>query len=251
LKYDEQERNRKKEKEEKDKKEADEKKAKDQEKLIEDLELKKEFDNLSFEEQRALLTERETALLNDELLTEEQRTTLKQQYTDARIKIDELEAQAKEKMVAAIGQTLATASELLGKNTVAGKAMAIAATTVDTLQSSISAYKGMVAAIPGPVGIAAGAVAAAASVATGLATVKKIVSVKVPGGGGGGGVPSNISGGGAPTAPSFNVVGNAGVNQIQQTLGGEQKPIQAYVVSNNVTTAQSLDRNIINNATIG
>ena len=153
-------------------------------------------------------------------------------------------------MVAAIGQTLATASELLGKNTVAGKAMAVAATTVDTLQSSISAYKGMVAAIPGPVGIAAGAVAAAGSIATGLATVKKIVSVKVPGKGGGGSAPSISSSGGGVAAPSFNVVGNSGVNQIAQTLGNQQ-PMQAYVVANNVTTQQSLDRNIVNNASLG
>ena len=256
VKYDEEERKRKKEQEEKDKKEAEDKKAKDQEAKIKDLELKKEFDKLTFEEQRNILTERETALLNDELLTEEQRTTLKQQYADARIKIDELEAQAKAKMVAAIGQTLATASELLGKNTVAGKAMAVAATTVDTLQASMSAFKGMVAVIPGPAGIVAGGVAAAGAIATGLATVKKIVSVKVPGGGGGGGggsapsISASSTGAGA-TAPSFNVVGNAGVNQIQQNLGREQQPIQAYVVANNVTTAQSLDRNIINNATVG
>lgn len=254
LKFDEQERNRKKEQKEKDDKEAQDKKAKDQEKLYKDLELKKEFDKLTFEEQRNILTERETALLNDELLTEEQRTTLKQQYADARIKIDELEAQAKAKMVAAIGQTLATASELLGKNTVAGKAMAIAATTVDTLQSSMSAYKGMVAVIPGPAGIVAGGVAAAGAIATGLATVKKIVSVKVPGGGGGGSAPSisaSSTGGGVSAAPTFNVVGNAGVNQIAQTLGSQQPPIQAYVVANNVTTQQSLDRNIVSNASLG
>ena len=254
LKFDEQERNRKKEQKEKDDKEAQDKKAKDQEKLYKDLELKKEFDKLTFEEQRTILNERETALLNDELLTEEQRTTLKQQYADARIKIDELEAQAKAKMVAAIGQTLATASELLGKNTVAGKAMAIAATTVDTLQSSMSAYKGMVAVIPGPAGIVAGGVAAAGAIATGLATVKKIVSVKVPGGGGGGSAPSisaSSTGGGGSAAPTFNVVGNAGVNQIAQTLGSQQPPIQAYVVANNVTTQQSLDRNIVSNASLG
>jgi hypothetical protein len=254
LKYDEQDRNRKKEKDEKDKKEADEKKAKDQEKLINDLELKKEFDNLTFEEQRALLTERENILTNDKTLTEEQRTKLAEEFANARTEIDKREAEAKEKMVAAIGQTLATASQLLGENTAAGKAMAIAATTIDTFQASVSAYKGMVKVIPGPAGVAAGAVAAAGAIATGLATVKKIVSVKVPGGKGGGSTPSisaSSSAGGGTTAPSFNVVGNAGVNQIQQTLGREQQPIQAYVVSNNVTTAQSLDRNIINNATIG
>jgi len=68
-------------------------------------------------------------------------------------------------------------------------------------------------------------------------------SSSTPSGGGAAG------GGGAP-APSFNVVGNSGVNQIAQTLGNQQ-PMQAYVVANNVTTQQSLDRNIVNNASLG
>jgi len=55
------------------------------------------------------------------------------------------------------------------------------------------------------------------------------------GGGGGGGV----------TAPNFNIVGNSGINQLAE-LGGQ--PIQAYVVSGEVTSAQALDRNRIQNA---
>lgn len=70
-----------------------------------------------------------------------------------------------------------------------------------------------------------------------------VSSSSAPSGGGGGG-------GGAAPAPSFNVVGNSGVNQIAQTLGSQQ-PVQAYVVANNVTTQQSLDRNIVNNASLG
>ena len=85
--------------------------------------------------------------------------------------------------------------------------------------------------------------------ATGLQGAKSITSGGGAAGGGsaGGGAPS----GGTTTAPTFNVVGNAGVNQIANTLGGNQQPIQAYVVANNVTTQQSLDRNIVNNASLG
>ena len=53
-----------------------------------------------------------------------------------------------------------------------------------------------------------------------------------------------------PAAPSFNVVGTSGQNQIAQSLGN-QAPVKAYVVSNDVTTAQSLDRNIVKTATLG
>lgn len=64
---------------------------------------------------------------------------------------------------------------------------------------------------------------------------------------------SGGSGGGGTTpapAPQFNVVGNSGVNQIAQTLGAQQ-PVQAYVVANQVTTQQALDRNIVQNASLG
>jgi hypothetical protein len=54
----------------------------------------------------------------------------------------------------------------------------------------------------------------------------------------------------ASVAPSFNVVGTSGQNQIAQSLGN-QAPVKAYVVSGDVTTAQSLDRNIVNTATLG
>lgn len=94
----------------------------------------------------------------------------------------------------------------------------------------------------------------ALSVVSNIAKAKKLLSSGGSGGistGGGGSAPSVGGGGSAPqTSPTFNVVGNTGVNQIEQSLG-RQQPIQAYVVANNVTTAQSLDRNIINNASLG
>jgi hypothetical protein len=67
---------------------------------------------------------------------------------------------------------------------------------------------------------------------------------------GGGSAPSIGGGGSPPPAPQFNVVGNTGVNQLAQTLGSQQ-PVQAFVVANQVTSQQSLDRNIIKNASLG
>ena len=96
-------------------------------------------------------------------------------------------------------------------------------------------------------------ISGALGVAGSLLATKKALSQL--GGGSAGSAPSTGSGGGgasngAAASPSFNVVGNSGVNQIAQTLGAQQ-PVQAYVVANNVTTAQALDRNIIQNASIG
>lgn len=69
----------------------------------------------------------------------------------------------------------------------------------------------------------------------------------------------NPSGGGAasiaptapPASPRFNVVGTSGANQIAQTLGGDLPPVKAYVVANDVTSAQSLNRNIVSSASLG
>lgn len=232
------------------KKEDDEKLAKDQEKKLKEFELNKEFEALSFEEQRAILTEKENALIEDKTLSEEQRTTLEKEYAEARKTIAQKEAEAKEKNIQAVSNLLGNLSNLLGESTAAGKAAAVAQATISTYQSAVQSYNSL-SGIP-IVGPALGAVAAGVAVASGIANVKKILSVKSPKGNGGASAPS---GGGSPAAtpapaPSFNVVGNSGVNQIAQTLGSQQ-PVQAYVVANNVTTQQSLDRNIVNNASLG
>jgi hypothetical protein len=69
---------------------------------------------------------------------------------------------------------------------------------------------------------------------------------------GGGSPPSSPSGGGGGGAggvmsANFNVVGNSGINQLAQL---QQTPTKAYVVSGDMSTAQSLDRNRIENATL-
>ena len=54
-----------------------------------------------------------------------------------------------------------------------------------------------------------------------------------------------------PTPPAFNIVGQSETSQLSETIANQnQKPVQAFVVSNDVTTAQSLQRNIVQGATI-
>ncbi len=90
-------------------------------------------------------------------------------------------------------------------------------------------------------------IGAGISIASQIAATAKGISAL----GGGGTPPSNDNssdgGGGGSFSPNFNVVGNSGVNQLAQL---QQQPVQAYVVSGSVTTAQSLDRNRIENATL-
>ena len=84
---------------------------------------------------------------------------------------------------------------------------------------------------------------------SGFANVAKILSTDSSGKGG-----ASISGGGGGggvSAPSFNVVGASGTNQLAQSLQQDDKPLQAFVVGSNVTSQQALDRNIKDTATIG
>jgi len=93
---------------------------------------------------------------------------------------------------------------------------------------------------------------AAGILSTGLKTVKKITSVKIPNSGGGGSAPSGGGGVSIPSAPpSFNVVGASDTSQLADAIGSQsQEPTRAYVVSADVTTSQEMDRNTIEGASI-
>lgn len=126
------------------------------------------------------------------------------------------------------------------------KATAIAQATITTYQAAQSAYASQMT-IPSPDAPVRAAIAAGIAVVSGLANVAKIAKTKFEGG-----APPTDSSvptptGGEPQAPQFNVVGNNGMNQLAQL---QQQPIQAYVVSSEMTSAQALERNRINNATI-
>ena len=174
---------------------------------------------------------------------------LKKRAAKDEIKIDKLTSDQK---LSVASDTLGNLAGLLGESSSAGKAAAIAQTTIETYKGAQSAFSSL-AGIP-IVGPVLGGIAAAAAIASGIATVKQITSVKTPGGKGGGGAsisaPSRATVPSAP--PSFNVVGASETNQLAQTIGqDEKKPIKAYVVSNDVSNAQTLDRNIVRGASIG
>jgi hypothetical protein len=228
-----------------------EKAEKESQIAAEKLALDKENDLLSFEEQRAVIAQSEALLLEDETINEKDRTDLQKTYSDKRKEIDQLEADFKKSQTKEIENTLASLGELAGKETAAGKALGIAAATINTFQGASEALK-QESTLPSPFDVVAKIANVATVIATGLKTVKSIASVKVPNAGGGGGsVPSAPS---LPAAqpPSFNVVGQGGTNQLAQVIGEQtQQPIQAYVVANDVTSAQSLQRNIQSEAGIG
>ena len=226
-------------------------KLKQQEEKIKNLEITKDFEELSFQEQRDLIKERQALLLEDKTLTTEQNLALESQFSKASIELSKKEAEAKKQNLAKVGNALGSFAELAGKETAAGKALAISQALISTYQSAQSSYASL-ASIP-IVGPALGYAAAGAAIAGGLKQIQSIKSVKVPNSGGGGGGASVGGGvGAAPAPPSFNVVGASGSSQLAGAIGGQsQQPIQTYVVANDVTTAQSLQNNIVEGATIG
>ena len=94
---------------------------------------------------------------------------------------------------------------------------------------------------------------AAIVTASGVAAVKNIQKTQFNSSSFDTTAPSTSSGsGGANTspsqAPSFNVVGQSGFNQVAGALG-QQQPVQAFVVAGDVTSAQQLQNNTITQAT--
>ena len=120
------------------------------------------------------------------------------------------------------------------------KAINIANAVIDTYKAANMAL----ASSPPPFNF----IAMGAAITAGLLNVKKISSTKFEGG-----TPPDTPpppaaiGEGGAMSPNFNVVGNSGINQLAQL---QQTPTKAYVVSGDMTTAQSLDRNRIENATL-
>jgi hypothetical protein len=160
--------------------------------------------------------------------------------------LDDAKKKAQEDALMATASTLGQIADLFGEQTAAGKAAAIAEATISTFVSAQKAYTSTIG-IP-VVGPVLAPINAGLAIAAGIKNIKAITAVQTPdGGGGGGGNLSNSFSGSAAQAPSFNVVGNSGINQLAQL---QQQPMQAYVVSGSVTTAQSLDRNRIENATL-
>ena len=171
---------------------------------------------------------------NNELLA------YQQENANTQVKIEKDLNKSKKQLTT---QALTDMATIVGKNSKFGKAIAIVQAIRDT-------YAGANKALAQ--GGIFGFIGAAAVIAGGIANVKTITSTPEPtppsgaSVGGSGSVPAMPS---AP--PAFNVVGQGGTSQLADAIGSQaSEPVRAYVVSNDVTTAQGLERNIVEGATI-
>ena len=258
-----------------EKKKADDKKKKDKKDLddigdaiIKDLEKqqarKEEYDqqkadNRQYNYEQALLDIEDQKKLNKEIADDETKTAeeryeaLKklnelgvlsdEQAKDAKIAIAKAEKDAKIVELDAYASVLNQASDLLGKNTVEGKAMAIAAATISTY-TAIAKTLGAFAGVPIPGYAIAQAIVTGIA---GLAAVKNIIDTPIPnqGGGGGGGTPSMPS---MPAAPAMRPTGFS-TGQPSQTPP-KVEPQKVYVVESDITNSQNKVARIQSKATI-
>jgi hypothetical protein len=244
------------------------------EKLIEIANTERELQLSRLQEQIDLHKEGTQARLDAEIAYNEQKQALdiqleqyENQLSQKRIETskdvnDKIKASDKELREAQINMAqtglsiIADLAETFGqKNEESAKKAFKVSKAANLAQAVISTYVAVNAALTAggnPAKLATGAqfIEAGVALATGLASVAKIAKTKFEGGtnpsdgggGGGGGLGSIGS-----MSPSFNVVGNSGMNQLAQI---QQTPMQAYVVSGEVTSAQALDRNRVKNATL-
>ena len=172
-------------------------------------------------------------------------------------KIADAKTDLQNKLVGNVQNAVGAIGNIFEKGTAASKGAALAEIAIGTGIGFINALDiaqksakgtGPAAAFAFPIFYAS----QIAAVLGAVSQAKNILST-VKGGGGSGSTPTAPSGGGsAPQPPAFNIVGASGETQLADAIGGQtQRPARAYVVSNDVTTAQEMDRNIIEGASIG
>ena len=213
-------------------------------------------------------TSRQTNLTRDqeiaeaEIALEEKKTAARQKALDDLISIGGAETKFGKAML--IAKQLLLAKELImdikatlmtAKTSATKSVVKAAGAGVDVASGAAKAASALPfpANIPLIIGYAVQAVGIISSIKSAMsaqkaATSKVGVSTPTPN------IPAPSSSGGSTPAipPAFNVVGANQTNQLADAIGGQsQQPIQAFVVANDVTTAQSLERSIVNGATIG
>jgi hypothetical protein len=149
-------------------------------------------------------------------------------------KIDEASVQAKMQVAQQVAGILTSMSDLAGKDTAAGKGLAIAAATINTYTGATQALNSKVPA-PEPLATIIRIAQAGVIVATGIKSIREITKTKVPGGGGAS-APS-ISASAPTTASAVPTLGNSPVTAIANVMQN-QKPLRAFVVESEVTGSQ-------------
>ena len=239
----------------------------------------KDIEKTAFDERRARLAEQRQLLLDDEVLSEEQRSLILKQLNDADLAVKTDEA----KQLEAIEQkkrkdkydTLDAVASVAGAESKVGQALLIAKQAMQLQETLMDlkriTFKGTQAvgeagvnaaqnvSQSSKIGFPQNIITIAAAIGQGISiisSVKKAVAKTKAAGAGSATAPTIPAAGGRGATealePAFNVIGSSSSTQIADAIGAaNDRPIKTYVTSNDVTSAQSMERNIVDNATIG
>tara|TARA_Y100000592_G_C5472795_1_gene320513 strand:- start:1082 stop:2995 length:1914 start_codon:yes stop_codon:yes gene_type:complete len=189
--------------------------------------------------------------------SEEEKRRIREKTFDDAVKLAGEESRLGKAIL--VAKTILSAKEnfLRIKDSVLNAQKAAKDATVDGTKASSNAATGLSEtlklglpkAIPFLIAYAAQAASVISAVKQAVGKTKQVASSV----GGGSGLSADIQ---APTvttsAPSFNIVGSSPQTQLATAIGQqEQQPVKAFVVAGEVTTAQSLDRNIIEESSLG
>jgi len=177
-------------------------------------------------------------LLDDAIAKGDETVKFESDVTEAKIALAQKEKDARVALLGDIGNALGTLADIAGKQTAAGKALAVAQATIAAIQSAVSSFNSL-SSIP-IVGPALGAIAAAGALASGYANIKKILAVPVPGANGGssGSVPGGSAGYTAPTISAASSVTNLSGNSLDAINSRTNTPVRTYVVESDISSTQ-------------
>lgn len=227
--------------------------------LAQSASLDKAFEMLLTDQQREINAVRDKyfALLQLDELSAEQRLALEQKLAGEILAITTktlaaeaaLEKTKQDSKAEMASQSIDAVQGALGSLFKNSKAVATANVIVDAAQAAVGIFKNSTS-LPEPFGSINRGIQLAALAATTVASIRNINAAKpsenaTP--------PAAVTSPSAPSQPpQFNVVGQGGVNQLAQSIGGQfNQPIRAFVVGQDVTTSQQLQRQRVRTATFG
>ena len=170
--------------------------------------------------------------------------------------INEAKRQSQLALVNSYGVAIGALGNLFEEGTAASKAAALSEIAINT---GVGFANGLTiaqksAAATGPGAAFAFPIFYATQIASVLGAVgkaKNILSTVKGGGSRGSASAPSVATPRMAATPSFNLVGQSGTNQLAESIGSQTKePVKAFVVASDVSTAQSMERNIISGAAI-
>ena len=203
-------------------------------------ELERQINDIEIQAEQKRILARRT--ISDEKELQNTLVKINKDAADKKTQIQRLESTTKRDIIAS---TLGQIGELIGSESKEAKALAIAATLINTYSAAANALAPVASGGAGPIW---GIPVAIGAIASGLANVAKIRSTKLPGVDSGGGtgptpsVPQGVGSLGASLIPN--------VEGIQGSPVGAVAPVPAYVVENDISNAQALQDELEIQATL-